>query len=227
MPIITDIVYKPEKEKYWVYVDGVYCTSIRARTFSGMDIKKGKEITCEEVKEMENFHWKNVYGVASWEREKVRLDRVKNRIECFDERIVVNIVGFGADTTAYIARHPSETGKPDLEIRMKDKNILLLLVEVTGTETMRGTDYWVRPDKLDYARNHPGEDVWIILHYANPEEKFVYIKPDLARTYSTQSVTIRDSIERYVVFSCDDKDVLQEYEFISHLKGKIDRYRIK
>ena len=221
MPRITKIIYNAEKERYWVYVDGEYCASIRKRTFGAMGLKEGQEITCPEIKEMENFHWKNVYGQTAWDKEKVRLERVKSRIESFDNRIIVNTVGFGADTNEYIASHPDEAGKPDLEIRTRDANILLLLVEVTGTEAMRGSDYWVRPDKLAYAKNHSTEDVWIVLHYAQPE-RFIYIKPDPSRMYDVKDIEIRESVERYVIFSYNDKDVIPEENFVLHLRNRID-----
>lgn len=124
MPNITNIVYNDKKEKYWIYVDGEFCASIRKRTFSAIKIKVGDEISCEKVKELENFHWKNAYNVKSWEKEKVRLNKVKKLIEDIDPKLKVNIVGFGADTTEYIKNHPEESGSPDIEVVINKSGVI-------------------------------------------------------------------------------------------------------
>lgn len=56
MPKITKIEYKPEKERYWVFVDNAFCTSIRERTFHALNLVVGGEVPCEKIKELESFH---------------------------------------------------------------------------------------------------------------------------------------------------------------------------
>ena len=70
MPVITEIRYNNPSDRYWVYIDGQYCASIRARTFQGMNLIEGQEITCDDLIELEKFHWKNTYGQNAWEKEK-------------------------------------------------------------------------------------------------------------------------------------------------------------
>lgn len=223
MPTITHIVYKQDRQRYWVYVDGAYCTSIRERTFPALDLKVGQRIACEQIQELETHHWKHAYGESAWAKEKVRLRKVKGLIEELDSRVSVDIVGFGADSDRFIPGHPSESGKPDLEVRARRGQAVVLLAEVTGTEAMRGHTYWVRPDKLDYARNHPAEDVWLILHYMQPVEKYVFIKPDSNKTYPISRKTIRGSTELYIEFSDSDDEVVSLDHFRAHLTRKIDR----
>lgn len=222
MPKITKIEYKPEKQRYWIFVGGAFCASIRERTFPAMGLTVGQEIDCQAIKDLENYHWKHAYGREAWEKEKVRLEKVKNLIESLDARVAVRVVGFGADHAEFIAAHPEEAGKPDMQVLTKQGSVLVLLVEVTGTETMRGNTYWVRPDKLDYAKKHPDEDVWIILHYAQPQDKFVFIKPDHGHQYKTVSKEIRDSIEYYVEFEDGSLGVKSQAEFARHLKNRCD-----
>lgn len=224
MPRITRFSHNAEKQRVYIYVDGQYCTSVRERTFPALGLKVGQEISCAEIVELEKFHWKNAYGQAAWDKEKVRLDRIKAVIEGFDPRLSVAVTGFGANTNEFIALHPEEAGKPDLEVSVKGQDRLLALVEVTGTERFRGGNprtYWVRPDKLAYARNHPDQDVWIILHYAEPEELIVAIKPDSARKHPVKEITIRDAIEHYVVLSDDDPECVGLDAFAEHLIRKI------
>ena len=229
MPQITDIIHKPDKERFWVYVDGVFCCSIRERTFNAINLTIGQNISCERVQDLEKFHWKNVYGKQAWNKEKIRLKKVKDMIEEIDARIQANIVGFGANSNEYIKNHPDEKGKPDIEVILKENvNLILLLIEVSGTEMMRSMSpgipsYWVRPDKLNYAKNHPEQDIWFIMHYANPEEKFVFIKPDNNKNYPYKKRDIRGSIEHYVEFSDMMPECISKHDFVLYLKSKIDK----
>jgi hypothetical protein len=217
---ITEPPHKPDR--VWIFIDGKYCASLRRRTFQGMGLKVNDEITCEELKEKENFHWKQAYGEEAWKKEKVRLDAVKQLIENIDENISVHVVGFGADSTEMIEEHPEEKGKPDLDIEKKDTpGAVLIKAEVTGTERLRGEGYWVRPDKIEYAENHPDEDVWIILHYAEPEEQFVFIKPIPGKKYKTEDKEIRDSGEVYCIFNEGDEEVKSREEFSEYIKQKL------
>lgn len=224
MSRITRIEHKTDRDRFWIYVDGAYCCSIRARTFPAMGLEVGQEIDCAEIEKLEKFHWKNAYGQAAWKKEKVRLDRIKAVIEAFDSRLSVRVTGFGADTNEFIPLHPEEAGKPDLEVGVKGEDRLLALVEVTGTERFRGGNpptYWVRPDKLAYAKNHPEHDVWILLHYAEPEELIVAIKPNSAIERPVKEIKIHDAIEHYVVFSDGDPEWVGLDAFSRHLIEKI------
>ena len=221
MPRITKITYKPEKQRYWVFVDGVYCASIRERTFPALNLTAGMEISCDKVKELENFHWKNAYNKESWEKEKVRLNKVVNLIENIDTRLKANIVGFGADTTEYIKEHPEEQGSPDIEVVLNDTGVIIIFVEVSGTEFMRGESYWIRKDKIEFIQNHPEKDIWVILHYSNIDEKFVFIKADLKKTYIVSSKTIKQATEYYVEFYPNSPELKSFQEFKSYLKNKI------
>ncbi len=225
MSKITKIEYKKDRQRYWIFVDQNYCCSIRERTFQGMDLFIGQEISCEKIKEMESFYWKEKYGKKAWEKEKIRLNKVKNFIELIDSRILAKITGFGADTTNYIRSHPKETGRPDIEIVLKDdQSVILLFVEVSGTEKKRGNDYWIRPDKLQYCQNHPDKDVWILLHYALPEEKIVFIQPNLTKKYHYIEIDIRNSKEYYVIFDDFSPETKSEEEFKSYLQKIINQH---
>lgn len=224
MPRITKIEHKDTKNRFYIFVDGFYCCSIRERTFSGMKLTVGQEITCEEIKELEKHHWKYTYGQAAWDKEKVRLNRVKQIIENINPNIKAKITGFGADSNNFIPGHPKESGKPDIEVVLDSAPLHnLLMIEVTGTENMRPgtTTYWVRPDKLNYVKRHPEEDVWIILHYAQPTEKLVFIKPNCEKEYITVTHQIRGSFEYYVEFSDQCPEVFPQEYFETYLLHKI------
>ena len=98
----------------------------------------------------------------------------------------------------------------------------MLSVEVTGTEQMRGTTYWVRPDKLAYVRAHPDQEVWLILHYAEPAEKFVFIRPSSAAAdHIVVEKVIRGATEHYVEFTDDSPEVVSHDDFRANLIRKL------
>lgn len=221
MSKITNILYKQDKDKYWIYVDGDYCTSIRARTFKGMTLFIGQEISCDQIVEMENFHFKNQYK-NTWEQEKVRINKVSQLITSINPSVIIKVTGFGADSNEMIKAHPEEQGKPDVEVSIANSSTTIMLVEVTGTNRMRGTDYWVRPDKLLYCQNHPEQNVWIILHYAEPTERFVFIKPIATKQYSHFIQNINGTDEYYVSFNDSDDEVYSIDQFSNHLNSLVN-----
>lgn len=223
MPKITKIREQNNNpERLSIFIDNVYCTGVRKRTFQAMNLKVGDEINCEELKERENYFWKQAYQDV-WKNEKVRIEKVAKLIEGIAENVLVKIVGFGADTEVLIKDHPEEKGKPDIDVMHKlNPEITLLKVEVTGTERMRGSDYWVRPDKIEYAENHPDEDVWIILHFSEPREIFIFIQPIRGKKYERKIISIRDAGEFYCIFNDGDEEVKTLVQFSEHLKKKLD-----
>lgn len=187
-----------------------------------MNLTVGSELSCDQIKELEAHHWKHHYGEKAWKKEKIRLDKVKTLIEGIDNRLEAAVVGFGAGTTKFIGHHPEEAGRPDIEVRIKDTGAVLMLVEVTGTERMRGSTYWVRPDKLKYAAAHADENVWLVLHFADPE-KFVFIKPQHGKAYPISKVEIRGSVEHYVEFTDKSPETMSYDAFADELKGRIEK----
>ena len=162
-------------------------------------------------------YFKHQYGQKSWQQEKVRIDKVKELIESISPNLSVSIVGFGADTDEFIPQHPDESGAPDLEVVNNNTDQMIMRVEVTGTEVMRGSDYWVRPDKLTYCQNHSDENVWIVLHYQKPTEKFVFIKPESTKKYPHKVINIRGTDEHYVIFSDASPEVKSKDQFRQEL----------
>ena len=223
MPRITKISEQSSNpDRVSVFIDDQFCKGIRKRTFQAMGLKVGDEIDCASLEERENYFWKQAYGEPAWEKEKVRLGKVKSLIETIDPRLLVTVVGFGAETTDLIKEHPEEKGSPDLNVAHKDSpHQILMKVEVTGTERLRGDGYWVRPDKLEYAENHPEDDVWIVLHFAEPEEKFVFIKPQAGVVFPRTTVEIRGAGEIMCVFSDKDNEVYSLQDFVDAVSQKV------
>jgi len=223
MAIITGItVQQTDPDRLNIYIDGAFCAGVRKRTFQAMNLKVGDAISCEQLREQERFFWKQAYQNV-WKKEKVRIEKVAGLIKGLDGNVRVKIAGFGADTEALIKEHPDEKGKPDIDImHALNPEAAILKVEVTGTERMRGKDYWVRPDKIAYAENHPEEDVWIILHFSEPQEIFIFIQPVKGKKYPRHHVEIRGAGEIFCVFRDSDEEVKSLQQFSEHLRSKLD-----
>jgi hypothetical protein len=215
MATITDISFKSETERFSIYIDNKWCCSIRQRTFIGMHLSIGQKITCQEVKDMESFHFKNKYQ-NSWENEKVRIDKVSELINTFSNQFRLDNTGFGTDSNEIIKSHPDEPGAPDVSVINNNGQVVMYL-EVTGTEQMRGRDYWIRPDKIQYCQNHFEKNIWIVLHYSLPQEKFVFLKPELNKVYKHTVKNISGTDEYYVLFNDSDSEVKPMEEFRRHL----------
>ena len=222
MPQISRIEHLPNEHFYKVYVDNEFCCKVRERIFPAVEIQVGSEITCKELREREKYHWKFAYGPKSWEEENVRLRAVTEFISNLDSELRIKAIGFGAGKVEFIAAHPDEPGAPDLEVSYGSEERRLMLVEVTGTINPRGGGYWIRPDKLKYAANHPEEDIWIILHFSDSGEgSFVFIKPDRGRKYPVSPKNIRGATELYVIFNSRSPEFKSYTFFKEHLLAKI------
>jgi hypothetical protein len=223
MPKITKVLPKPDRKRVWIYIDGKFCLSARERTWQAMGLGVGSQISCAELEEKENFFWKQAYGESSWEKEKVRLGKISDWINERFPELEVDTKGFGADSLEMIDEHPEESGAPDLALRLPDISDDILAVEVTGTEHMRGSDYWVRPDKIQYAKNHPDKDVWVALHFQKPQEKIIWIKPDLEKDYPIQEIEIRGAGEEYIIFTDNNDEVKTEEDVVAHIRSVIEQ----
>ncbi len=131
-------------------------------------------------------------------------------------------VGFGAGMLQFIPEHPDESGVPDSSVTLADAGRLVMRVEVSGTERLRGEGYWVRPDKLLYARRHPDEEVWVVLHYREPSERVVCVRPLLDRDYEAVEMQIQGAGENYVVFSDGDGELTDHVGFRLRLRQLVD-----
>lgn len=212
---IFDDQDKSKEERVVVMIDGKYCMKVRKRTFSAMNLNVGDSITCEQLKEDEKFHWKKTYNTTSWEKEQVRLEKVKKFVYSIRNDLVVKETGFGAGKTEFIAEHPNESGAPDLTVYKNGQSCMY--IEVTGTEYKRGTEYWLRPDKIQYFNSHPEKNIWFVLYF-NSENQLVFIKPERDKKYTPTLKMINGSGENMVEFSDDDDEVKGIDTFIEAIK---------
>lgn len=208
------------KDRVYVFIDNEYCISIRARTWLAFKLQINDIADCEEIKKKEKLFWKQLYGKDSWKKEKVRLHYVSKWLEKYIPNIDIKITGFGANTTELIEEHPDEKGEPDMQILLKNTNTIVLFLEVTGTEQKRGTDYWIRPDKIDYIQKHFNKDIWVALHYADTRE-IIWIQPLKDIKYNYIEKNLKGAIEYFVIFNNTSEEVKTSQEFKDYLDSKV------
>lgn len=216
MSVINRFEYQKDRVK--VHFDNGKYLSIRERTFKAMDLFINQEISFDELKDKEVFFFKQLYS-KSWGKEKLRINRIKDLINYLNCNTDIITHGFGADSNEYIPEHPEEAGKPDLEIRHRNKD-LCLYVEVSGTEFLNRSEYWIRPDKIEYCKSHKELDIWFALHYQSPKEKFVFIKPNLTKSYSYEVKSLYGADEYYVIFNDFSEEVRTWQQFGEYFKSR-------
>ena len=210
-----------------VFIDDEFCTGAERRIVESLGIEIGKEIECEELKELINFFWKKRYRYK-WKEEKERIKKVIKNIHTKLPELKFEIFGFGADTDEMIKKHPLEKGIPDVLIIYEKNNFnyVLTFLEVTGTKQIRETDdIWIRPDKFEFAKNHPYLDIFIA-HYVDDKNLLRFISTkDTNNLPEPKEIIIRGNKEIYVMLSFDHESVISSDQFIDYLKGKIDNIR--
>ena len=193
-------------KKHWVHLN----------VLNTRNLEIGMDVEIDELLHFNEHKWRNAYNNGSWEKEKVRIEKVKNYILSKRNDLTIHIVGFGADSNEIIYQHTAEQGSPDLEIRKKSQPVAK--IEVSGSDIMRGDDYWIRPDKIDYIQHHYNENIWIILCYQQPEQ-LVFIKVHASKKYVSVEKEIRGNVERFVIFKKTDSEVVDEKAFLDDLNS--------
>lgn len=224
MPVITKILMGQgkNKDRVYVYIDGVFCASIRQRSWIGMNLREDSVITCEELKKLENNIWMELYGRKSWELEKVRIKRVEGWFAKYIPQVKIVPIGLGADTNDYLEDiHSEQKGAPDLSIQAADSKVEIIALEVSGTERKQRTDYWVRKDKIAYIQNNYQRDIWIVLHYKLPYEKFIRLKVDPVNDYPIVIKNIKGADEHYVSFTDTSPEIRSSEFFRNYILEKI------
>lgn len=222
MGVIKDIIYHQEMDRYEIRIEGERPFWVRGRTFNGLGIKTGDQISRAELEEREKYVFKLVYA-RLWGKEKERLKAVSEFIKSIDPQIRIEVTGFGAQTDKFIEAHPEEQGKPDLTVYLnRYHNLALILVEVTGSDRMQDPPtYWIRPDKIEYMRNHREIDIWFALYYKQ-NSHMVFIKPDMDKDYPLHPHVLHNGIkEYYVEFRSSDPEVHSGQKFAAVLREKI------
>ena len=106
--------------------------------------------------------WKKKYE-KSWKMASSKEEKVKGIIES-ECNCKCELSGLGAGKTAFLSGAATSRGheKGESDIQVNDTNIC---VEVTGPNVDyvgKWAGLWVRPDKIEYAINHPEKDCWVV-----------------------------------------------------------------
>jgi hypothetical protein len=140
-------------------------------------------------------NWKNAYQ-DKWIEGFNRESFVKQFFE--EKGFIVEENGFQAMSTSYSFNYPDEPGIPDLKIINPLTN-KAIYVEVTGTTNLNDFDLiWIRPDKIEYARNHPELQIFLA-HVVDKKQllRFIFLTNVKLLTLTKIQPIIRGNRETY------------------------------
>jgi len=156
--------------------------------------------------------WKDRYNDGQW---KGGVRRVKKVIAALQEK-GLDATPYADDALSeeYIKATSHERGEPDVKIAFKDRIVLL---EVTGPDINipATSGLWFRPDKLEYAENHPELEVWGAHIIEGPPAliRFIQFTPGMNKKYPTVRPTIRGTTETFKEIPANDTNILTLQQF--------------
>jgi len=167
--------------------------------------------------------WKKQYSHL-WGKGNDREAVVKQLLE--ENGFTVIKFGFMAGSTEYSRASPDEKGKPDYKI-VGNNGKEIILLEVTGTDVKsvkESSPIWIRPDKFQFASNHPEYECWFG-HVLDNLKIIRFSELKDGDLFNTVHPRIRDVTETYKAIP-PDKAFLESKghhlytpeEFIAYLK---------
>jgi len=124
-------------------------------------------------REITNYY-RDVYK-KEWNNGSSRVELIKEMIQgVFPLKDMAIEIGFmGTSNQEILIGNPKghEKGEPDLLVKHKGKP--LFNGEVTGSYVnLRNGELWLRPDKVQWARNHPNPQTWAFFVYKDKILRF-------------------------------------------------------
>lgn len=170
-------------------------------------------------------YWKRLYQ-QSWEKADQRERAIIERIGK-EAGKTVTLVGLGAGSSEFLSGTAASQGyeKGGADLQVLKTNVYL---EVTGPQTRSITadkPLWVRPDKIENAKEHADHDTWLIhwlerdgtLRVIHFDSKFFQLYE--RRTFPIVRPNIRGTIETYVEISAQHSVVQPWTTLIGYLKN--------
>src|SRR5438552_4532887 len=170
--------------------------------------------------------WKNLYR-DQWKKSGSREEKVLSLLKEAGFKDA-KLVGFGAGSEEFFhgkaEKYGRKKGDPDIDIPSVGVS-----VEVTGTDVKRvnlQADLWVRPDKVENARDHRERDTWVV-HSLDHEGTLRAIHLDgktidrLLQIEQINTTMRRTGVEEtYIPIRANDPNVKPFTDLVSYLKEK-------
>jgi hypothetical protein len=226
MPKITQIQRDNKTQRVIVYIDYRYCASIRPNIWEEMSLQEGSEISCAKLHQKEASIWRN-----SNKRTDVvySLKHAINRTVAWFNRYLPNLEAiifdsrFGYDSSKLSLDYPNAGSVQDIGVFIKGTDIELMTIKVATNGIRGGTSYWISMNKITKAQSNPKRDIWVVLYYKYPMEKFIWIKPSVEKKYKYEEL-IKGSKNHFVFFDDKSAEVHSFKEFCDYIKDKIDKF---
>lgn len=164
--------------------------------------------------------WKDKYNKGQWVGGVRRVKKVMEALK--SKGIDVEPYSDDALSTEYIDTTKHEKGEPDLKIKVGDNEEGILL-EVTGPDINipKEAGLWFRPDKFEFAENHPDKEVWGA-HVIEGQDltRFVKFEKGTKDKYNIVNPPIRGTIETFKEIPANDSDLISFEDFCNYVKNK-------
>ncbi|WP_152968804.1 hypothetical protein [Ardenticatena maritima] len=164
-------------------------------------------------------YWKKKYK-GMWKIASQREEKVKKYLE--EQGFKIEFFGLGSGTEEFLEgsadKYGYKKGEPDLWV--VDTNIF---IEVTGTNSpyvKKSAPLWIRPDKIESAKNDPSRDVWLV-HVLDRENllRCIQISNLPLNKFNKKVKIIRGAREVYIEISATDPVVHPIKKLVEYIRA--------
>jgi len=224
MPKITQIKFNTMTKRVAVYIDYHFCLSIRDNIWQKMGLTNGSEISSIELKQKERIIWKNLRKTNALGNSKQALLRVQYWFSKHMPNLEAQIIDFNLAQSDRPSpeSYPGIGSNQRIRILLKRTVTEIMTLEVASTEIRRGINYWIRAEKIDYAKNQYNRDVWIVLYCKYPNEKLIWIKPLSNKQYQREEL-ISNTLSYFISFNFKSPEVYSSQNFCEYVQNKLDQ----
>lgn len=222
MSKITQVQYDNKTGRAIIYVDYRFCAAIRQNVWDEMNLHEGSEISCARLRQKEAMVWRKFRKSSGIYPIKQAMTRIVQWFTKYLPHLEARIIDFSFDHSSEKSSldYPSARNDQNIGVFLKGTSTEIITLEVAVAEMQRGTNYWVRSDKVTYAQGQSQKDAWVVLYCKHPTERLTWIKPGNKEYKHEELVGITNI--HFVTFDDRSQEVYSSKNFCDYIQKKID-----
>jgi len=227
MSKITQIQTNKQTGRVSVYIDYHFCVAIRQNIWGEMNLHEGSEISRAELRKQEAALWKKYNRLPSRRPIQQTMNRIVQWFSKYLPDLEGKIIDFRLDynNDKMVSNYSSTRNDQNINLFLKGTATEVITLEVAVAEIQRGTNYWVKTDKIVFAQSQLQKNAWVVLHCKYPVEKFVWIKPRNKEYKHEELIGVANS--HFITFNDESPEVYSSQRFYDYIQKKIEEIRIK